>query len=209
MAEDLFVTGTDTSVGKTVLSALLVAALDGAYWKPIQTGAGEVTDRQQVMEWAQVPESRTAPESHCFEPPVSPHLAAQAAGITIDLDEIARPESAVTPLIIEGAGGVMVPINGSELMLDLIKKLAVPAVVAARSTLGTINHTLLTVGALRGAGVELKGVVMIGRENKENENAVEKYGAVPIVGRIPMLADINRGALVQVFETHFDRRIFS
>jgi dethiobiotin synthase len=210
MAEDLFVTGTDTNVGKTVLSALLVAALNGTYWKPIQTGASEGTDRQHVMRWAELPESRTVAECYCFDPPVSPHLAAEAGGVTIEISRIRRPERiSALPLIIEGAGGVFVPLNGSEMMLDLIRKLGVPVVVASRTALGTINHTVLTVRALRGAGVCVKGVVMIGPENSDNERAVERYGAVPVVGRIPPLDPICRSSLLQVFESGFDRRAFS
>ena len=210
MAEDLFVTGTDTHVGKTVLSALLVAALNGTYWKPIQTGASEGTDRQQVMRWVELPESRTVAECYCFDPPVSPHLAAEAAGITIEISRICRPaQIPAPPLIIEGAGGVLAPINGSEMMLDLIGKLGAPVVVASRTALGTINHTVLTVRALRGAGVCVKGVVMIGPENQDNERAVERYGAVPVIGRIPLLDRICRSTLVQVFESSFDRRAFS
>jgi len=210
MAEDLFVTGTDTHVGKTVLSALLVAALNGTYWKPIQTGASEGTDRQQVMRWAELPESRTVAECYCFDPPVSPHLAAETGGVTIEIGRICRPARiSAPPLIIEGAGGVMAPINGSEMMLDLIGRLGAPVLVASRTALGTINHTVLTVRALRGAGVCVKGVVMIGSENSNNERAVERYGAVPVVGRIPVLDRICRSILLQVFESSFDRRAFS
>jgi dethiobiotin synthetase len=209
MAGDLFVTGTDTNVGKTVLSALLVAALNGTYWKPIQTGSSEGTDRQQVMRWADIPESRTVPECYCFEPPVSPHLAAEKAGVTIELDRIRRPQVDAPPLIIEGAGGVMAPINGSETMLDLMAHLGAPVVVASRTALGTINHTVLTARALRGAGVCVKGVVMIGDENHDNERAIERFGGVPIVGRIPMLNCICYRTLVDVFESEFDRGVFA
>jgi dethiobiotin synthetase len=209
MTADLFVTGTDTNVGKTVLSALLVAALDATYWKPIQTGSSEGTDRQAVTRWAELAEQRTAEECYCFEPPVSPHLAAAASGVTIRLDRICRPRLAAGgPLVVEGAGGVLVPINESQTMLDLMRHLAMPVVVASRSALGTINHTLLTVGALRGAGVEIRGVVMIGKENGDNERAVERYGEVPIVGRIPFLETIERGALLRAFHNHFDRGYF-
>ena len=207
MAGDLFVTGTDTNVGKTVLSALLVAALDGAYWKPIQTGATEGTDRQQVMRWANLPASRALAECYCFDPPVSPHLAAEMSGATIELERIRRP--AATRLVIEGAGGVMAPINDSQTMLDVMLHLGAPAVVASRTTLGTINHTVMTVRALRGAGVGVKGVVMIGDENRDNERAIERHGDVPIVGRIPMLACICHRNLVDVFEAEFDRAVFA
>jgi dethiobiotin synthetase len=209
MTGDLFVTGTDTNVGKTVLSALLVAALDATYWKPIQTGSSEGTDRQAVMRLAEIPEEKTLPECYCFEPPVSPHLAAKLSGVAIRLDRIRKPRLASSGgLIAEGAGGVLVPVNDSQTMLDLMKHLAMPVVIASRSALGTINHTLLTVKALRDAGVEIKGVVMIGKENRDNERAVVHYGAVPLVGRIPVLETIDRHALLHVFRSHFDAKYF-
>ena len=209
MTGDLFVTGTDTNVGKTVLSALLVAALDATYWKPIQTGSSEGTDRESVMRWAELPEERALPECYCFEPPVSPHLAAKQAGATIHLDDIRKPRAGSSgPLVVEGAGGVLVPINDSQTMLDLMRHLAMPVVIASRSALGTINHTLLTVKALRDAQVEIKGVVMIGKENRENERAVEHYGNVPLVGRIPVLETIDRSALLNAFRSYFDRTYF-
>jgi dethiobiotin synthetase len=209
MTGDLFVTGTDTNVGKTVLSALLVAALDATYWKPIQTGSSEGTDRQTVMRWAEFPEERALPECYCFEPPVSPHLAAKQNGVTIRLERICRPRLASSgPLIVEGAGGVLVPINDSQTMLDLMRHLSMPVVIASRSALGTINHTLLTVKALRDAGVAVRGVVMIGKENRDNELAVERYGDVPIAGRIPVLEKIERSALLNVFRSNFDAQYF-
>jgi dethiobiotin synthetase len=209
MTGDLFVTGTDTNVGKTVLAALLVAALDGMYWKPIQTGSSEGTDRQSVMRWAELPEEKTLPECYLFEPPVSPHLAAKHSGVTIRLDRIYKPRLASKgPLIVEGAGGVLVPINDSQTMLDVMRHLAMPVIVASRSALGTINHTLLTVKALRDAGVEVRGVVMIGKENRDNERAVERYGEVPIAGRIPVLETIERSALLHAFRSNFDGKYF-
>jgi dethiobiotin synthetase len=209
MTEDLFVTGTDTNVGKTVLSALLVAALDAVYWKPIQTGAAEGADRITVMKLAEIPEERIAAECYCFDPPVSPHLAARLAGAKIDLARICRPEThSGRPLVVEGAGGVFVPINDSEFILDVIRALRMPVVVAARSALGTINHTTLTVRALRDAGVTVKGVVTIGAENKENDRAIERFAAAPVIGRIPPLDTIDRRTLLDVFRVNFDRKVF-
>src|SRR5437867_1426901 len=164
---DLFITGTDTSVGKTLLSALLVAALGRKYWKPIQTGACEGTDRQSVIRWAAITADDAYPETYLFDPPVSPHLAAKQQGTSIDVQRIQRPTS-VDPLVIEGAGGVFVPINERAFMLDLMRQLGAPVVVASRTALGTINHTLLTVSAIRDARLTLRGVVMTGRENEEN-----------------------------------------
>src|SRR5438552_12298962 len=142
MSSDLFITGTDTNVGKTLLSALLVAALNRKYWKPIQTGSCEGTDRETVVKLAGIPHERTFPESYIFDPPVSPHLAAREQGVTIDLQHIRRP-APDDPIIIEGAGGVFVPINDTDFMLDLMRHFGAPIILASRTTLGTINHTLL------------------------------------------------------------------
>lgn len=207
MNSDLFITGTDTGVGKTLLSALLVAALNRRYWKPIQTGACEGTDRETVMQVASISADRTLPESYIFNPPVSPHLAAAQQGTTIDLDRVRRPVSS-DPLVIEGAGGVLVPVNDDARMLDLMHRLGSPVVVAARTTLGTINHTLLTVMAIRIANIELRGVVMIGSENADNRRAIERYGNVPVVGWIPWLDTIDRQTLIRVFQQHFDSDTF-
>ncbi len=209
MGRDLFVTGTDTGVGKTLVSALLCAALEGVYWKPIQTGATEDSDRQTVMELAGIGTERTLPECYVFDPPVSPHLAAEWAGKTIDLSTIRRPEGRLSgPLIVEGAGGVMVPVNGKELMLDMMRRLALPVVVVARSALGTINHSLLTLRALQEAGLAVKGVVVVGTPNPDNERAIERYGCAPIIGRVPLLEVINRAVLLEVFHREFDRGRF-
>jgi dethiobiotin synthetase len=204
-----FVTGTDTGVGKTVLSALLVAALDGIYWKPVQTGAIEGTDRNAVRLWAGCSEERLLQERYKFDPPVSPHLAAREGGIQIALDAFELPAPVLThPLIVEGAGGAMVPLNENDLMLDLMLRFGLPVVVAARTTLGTINHTLLTLAALRGAQLSVHGVVMIGEENIENRRAIEHHGKVRVIGHIPVLQQISRTALLDVFANNFDQQAF-
>jgi len=204
-----FVTGTDTNVGKTVLSALLVAALDAVYWKPIQTGAGESRDRSFVRLWAAPPEEQLLPECYCFELPGSPHLAAREAGVRIAVDSIRLPAApAGRPWIVEGAGGVMVPLNERDLMLDLMRHLGLPVVVAARTSLGTINHTLLTLSALRNTQIEVRGVVLIGEENLENRRAIEHYGGVRVIGHIPFLEKMSRAALLDVFVKRFDQNAF-
>ena len=208
MTDDLFVTGTDTNVGKTVLSALLVAALDGIYWKPIQTGACEGTDRQTVMRLAEVPEGRTLPECYCFDPPVSPHLAAKQAASRIVSSGFERPaRSPNDPLIVEGAGGILVPINDSETMLDLMRQLGMPVVVASRTALGTINHTLLTVNALRDAGADVRGVVMIGKKTRTT-SAPSSICRRPRHRPHSAFERIDRDALLEVFHAHFDARYF-
>lgn len=204
MNSDLFITGTDTGVGKTLLSSLLVANLNCKYWKPIQTGACEGTDRETVMKWAEISTEGTLREAYIFDPPVSPHLAARQQGITIHLEEIRRP-TIPDAVVIEGAGGVLVPINDGASMLDLMRQLGAPVIVASRTALGTINHTLLTLLAIRQAQLSLRGVVMVGKENVENRLAIERYGNVPVIGSIPWLETIDRQTLRRVFEQHFDR----
>jgi dethiobiotin synthetase len=208
MTKDLFVTGTDTGVGKTVLSAVLVASLNRRYWKPIQTGASEGTDRGAVVNWAGVTIEDTHAEAFVFDAPVSPHLAARQEGKRIDLESIRRPKDS-DPIVIEGAGGVLVPVNEDALMIDLIRCLDSEVVIAARTTLGTINHTLLTVEAARNNNLQLIGVVMVGNENSENRRAIERYGKVPVVGAIPWLESINRASLIRVFDQHFDKTAFA
>jgi dethiobiotin synthase len=204
-----FVTGTDTNVGKTVLSALLVAALDAVYWKPVQTGASEGTDRESVREWAEAAEDLLPPERFRFDPPVSPHLASRHAGVQISLDAFEFPSApAGRKWIVEGAGGVMVPLNERDLMRDLMRQIGFPVIIAARTALGTINHTLLTLSALREANLPICGVALIGDENIENRRAIELYGNVRVIAQIPTLKKINRAALLDVYEKHFDHRAF-
>jgi dethiobiotin synthetase len=204
-----FVTGTDTNVGKTVLSALLVTALDAVYWKPIQTGASEGADRDSVRAWSEATEDRLPSERYRFDPPVSPHHAAREAGIRIALEEFKLPAApADRKWIVEGAGGVMVPLNERDLMRDLIRRIGFPAVVAARTSLGTINHTLLSLAVLREARLPICGVALIGEENIENRRAIEHYGHVRVIGHIPLLREINRAALLDAYEKYFDHQAF-
>jgi dethiobiotin synthetase len=210
MPSRFFITGTDTGVGKTVTSALLCAALDALYWKPIQTGTREGTDTNVVMRLAQLPRSRNLPETYRFAPPVSPHLAARRVGVRIDLQKIRLPR--IDPgqnLIVEGAGGVLVPINREQLMVDVMKQLGLPALLVSRTALGTINHTLLSLAALRAAKLDVRGVILVGAKNQENRNAIELYGGVPVLGWIPPLKKLDRAALLRVFKAHFDGKAFA
>lgn len=209
MPSRFFITGTDTGVGKTVVSALLCAALDAYYWKPIQTGTREGTDSTTVMRLAQLPRSRVLPEAYRFAPPVSPHLAAQRAGVRIELRKIRMPRiPAREALVAEGAGGVLVPINKTQFMTHLMRHLKLPVLLVSRTALGTINHTLLSLAALRAARLDVRGVVMVGPPNHENRKAIERYGNIPVIGSVPKLAKIDRRALLAVFQRHFDRAVF-
>ncbi len=210
MRHHFFVTGTDTGVGKTTLSALLCAALDAVYWKPIQTGTLEGSDRSTVMRLAGIGNDRTLDEVYQFVPPVSPDLAARWAGVEIDLARINLPTSLMNDwLVVEGVGGVLVPINPKQFVLDLMAKFKLPVILAARSSLGTINHTLLTLAALHAAELPVHGVVLIGDQNRENRETIERFGHVRVIGEIPRLPNLHRTALMQVFLNHFDRAAFS
>jgi dethiobiotin synthase len=191
----LFVTGTDTGVGKTIAAAALLhrfrARLPGRqvrYWKPIQTGLEQDDDTAEVIRLTEAgPEEIVTPGVR-LPRPLSPHLAARLAGDPINLDEVVhlvRAERGSARLIVEGAGGVLVPINDTALMADLMARLALPAVVVARTTLGTINHTLLTIEALHRRSIEVAGVIMIGEPNADNRDAIEHYGRVEVLGEMP------------------------
>lgn len=207
MPSRFFVTGTDTSVGKTIASALLCAALDATYWKPIQTGSSEGTDRRTVTRVAELPRTKVIPEAYCFAPPVSPHLAARRANKRIDIGTIQMPRlPSAENLIVEGAGGVFVPINEKELMTDLMRHLKLPVILVARSSLGTINHTTLSLAALRLARIEVRGVIMVGKPNIENRKAIEHYGRTQVIGTIPFLKRINKAALLRAFKNTFDHQ---
>jgi dethiobiotin synthetase len=209
MPERFFVTGTDTGIGKTVVSALLCAALDACYWKPVQTGTREGTDRRAVERLAERPRAKLLPETYRFAPAVSPHLAAQKAGVKIELKEIRTPKiGARENLIVEGAGGALVPINETQLMTDLMKHLGLPVLLVARTALGTINHTLLSLAALRSARLNISGVVMVGQPNAENRKAIEHYGNIGVVGAVPWLEKIHRLTLLNAFHRSFDPRVF-
>jgi dethiobiotin synthase len=209
MPRQFFITGTDTGVGKTVLSALLCAAMDAHYWKPIQTGADEDSDSATVAELAELAPEMIFPEAYRFSPPVSPHLAARWAGTEIDLAKIQLPTAARdVPLIVEGAGGVMVPVYDKHFMVDVMKHLGLPVLLATRSTLGTLNHTLLSLAALRKADLDIAGVVIVGEPNVDNRDAIRRYGEVTVVGEIPRLAKLNRKTLLNTFTDLFDRERF-
>ena len=174
----VFVTGTDTGVGKTVLSAALMLRYpDATYWKPIQTGSDDDT-----AEVRRLSGGRVIDKGIRLPDPVSPHLAAQRAGVTIDLNRLIPPSGLC---VVEGAGGVLVPVNESQLMADFMVKLGLPILIATGSTLGTINHTLLTLEALRARSLKIAGVVMIGDRNSDNLAAIEYYGKVPVLAEMP------------------------
>ena len=192
--QGFFVTGTDTDVGKTLVSAWLLSHLDACYWKPVQAGTDPETDAETVRRVAELPADRILPEAYLLPEPQSPHEAARRAGITIDMAKLAPPESDRL-LVVEGAGGLLVPLNDTSFVIDLATELQLPVILVARSTLGTINHTLLSLEALRRRGLVVAGVVMNGPETPHNRAAIERYGQTQVIAEIPWLEQIDRSAL--------------
>lgn len=192
-----FVTGTDTDVGKTVVSAWLLAHLDACYWKPVQAGTEPETDTQTVRRLAELPEDRIVPEAYVLKEPMAPHEAARREGISIDMAKLVGPQDDRL-LIVEGAGGLLVPLNEKDYVIDLIEDLNLPVVLVARSTLGTINHTLLSLEALRRRGLVVAGVVINGPESPHNRAAIERYGKTQVIVEIPQLDTVTRSALRQI-----------
>lgn len=200
----LFITGTDTGVGKTVTAAVLMAGLGGIYWKPVQSGLEEITDTEWVRKKTGLPESHFHPETYRLGLPLSPHASAAHDGIRIDLDAFQIPETAESgPLIIEGAGGIMVPLNEREFMVDLMEKTGAQILLVSPTTLGTINHTLLSLDQLRRRGLDVMGVVMNGEKNKSNREAVEHYGKVRVLAEIEPLPVIDPAGLKRCFDECF------
>jgi dethiobiotin synthetase len=205
----LFVTGTDTGVGKTIAAAALMHRYRGMaplrYWKPIQTGIEIDDDTATVRRMGACAELEILAEGVRLPKPVSPHLAARWAGRRIDLAELRGTlPSGDTAWIVEGAGGLLVPINESQTMADWIACLALPVLVVARTALGTINHTLLTLEALRTRGLRAAGVMMIGEPNADNRAAIERYGNVPVIAEMPFLEQLDPGLLAVWSVTHLD-----
>jgi len=193
-----FVTGTDTDAGKTVLSALLCMALGADYFKPFQTGnsgqPGGDSDTATVARLAALEPSRLHPPAVVLPEPLSPAQAAARAGLTLDIADIRLPDT-TRPLVVEGAGGALVPIAPGQDMAALMARLGLPVVLAARSGLGTVNHTLLTLEALRLRGLEVAGVALLGPPNPENRRDIEQLGRVPVIIEIPRLDPLDHASL--------------
>ena len=235
MHRGLFVTGTDTGVGKTVVSAALMhryrPAVSLRYWKPIQTGIEQDDDTADVERLGCCGADEIRRSGIRLPHPVSPHLAARLHGTTIAVAPLiesmigqshvlsARPSTCsgravdgpdpmyegTVRWIVEGAGGVLVPINETETMADLMSALGLPVLVVARTALGTINHTLLTLEALRRRTLHVAGIVMVGDRNAENRGAVERYGDARVLGEMPHFSPLDPAELAAWSATELDR----
>ncbi len=201
MSGRIVVTGTDTDIGKTVFAAALTAALGAHYWKPVQAGLDDGTDAARIVRLAAIPPERIVPEAYRLATPCSPHRAAELDGVTIDPGRLTPP--ALSPLVIEGAGGVLVPVTRELLFADLFANWRLPVVLVARTALGTINHSLLSIEALRSRDVPILGIAFVGDANADTEATITTIGRVPRLGRLPHLDPLDPATLAAAFAAHF------
>jgi dethiobiotin synthetase len=202
------ITGTDTDVGKTVFAAALAGALRAHYWKPVQAGDLEIGgDSACVARLSGLPEDKILPPAYDLHTPCSPHRAAEIDGIAIDPDRLALP--AQRPLVAEGAGGALVPLGGDMLYADLFARWCLPTIVVARTTLGTINHSLMTVEALRSRGVTVHGIAFVGDAVEDSEKTICRLAGVRRLGRLPLLESLDHQALACAFADSFDLADFA
>ncbi len=201
------ITGTDTDVGKTVFAAGLAAHLGARYWKPVQAGLAGATDSELVARLAGG-RATILPEAYRLATPCSPHEAARIDGVTIDPARLSLP-AGDGPLVVEGAGGVLVPLSDDRLTADLFAHWGLPVVVVARTALGTINHSLLTIAALRARGIAILGIAFSGDENAHSEAAIVRFGDVRHLGRLPHLEPLTAETLAAAFAAHIDTGAFA
>ncbi|WP_076863797.1 dethiobiotin synthase [Bradyrhizobium mercantei] len=209
MTGRIVVTGTDTGIGKTVFSAGLASFLAASYWKPVQSGLEEETDAQLVARLGGLSADRIVPERYRLRTPASPHQSAAIDGVRIDPAALNVPDVGNRPLVIEGAGGLMVPLNDTTLYIDMFVQWRLPVVLCARTALGTINHSLLSVEALRTRGIDIIGIAFIGDSNPESERAICDFGQVRRLGRLPLLSPLAPDTLQAAFKDSFRREDFN
>ncbi|WBY16338.1 dethiobiotin synthase [Erythrobacteraceae bacterium WH01K] len=207
MSRTFIVTGTDTDIGKTVFAAALTAALDARYWKPVQAGLDDGSDSARVAAYG-VAEDRILPEAYRLTTPCSPHRAAELDGVTIKPARLALPDHDGT-LVVEGAGGALVPVTRELLYADLFARWGAPAIVVARTGLGTINHSLLTLEALKARGVPVLGMAFVGPAEADSEETICAIGNVRRLGRLPVLGQLTPETLGQAFRDNFNEGDFS
>lgn len=201
----IVITGTDTGVGKTVFAAALTGALGARYWKPVQSGPDDEggSDSLRVARLAGIAANRIHPEVYRLARPLSPHRAAELDGVAIEPSRLAPLPAGEGPLVIEGAGGVLVPLTREWLYADQFARWQAPVVIVARTGLGTINHTLLSLEALRARGVPVLGVTFVGEANEDNEATICAMGKAKRLGRLPLLPDLTAPALAAAFAAAF------
>ena len=191
----VFITGTDTDVGKTVACSWAMIHTNARYWKPVQAGLDQ-TDEATVRALSEAADDRFVATTYSLPEPLSPHESARRAGVEIDMATLNLPNDG--PLIVEGAGGLMVPLNDEFQIIDLMKKFGLPAILVCRTTLGTINHSLLSLEALRARDIPIAGVILCGPDIPHNRAAIETYGNARVIAHIPPLDPLTRAALEAV-----------
>lgn len=211
MSNSCIITGTDTGIGKTVVSAMLTLVLGATYWKPIQSGVEGGVDTRHVQKMTGLSSDRFLEETYVFSEPLSPHRAAELDETAVDVDALNIPD-VQGPLIIEGAGGLMVPLTRENLLINLFKswnaQARVPVILVARTGLGTINHTLLSLEALWNRKIPVHGIIFVGDENEDNMRTIGDFSGVKVLGRLPMLDSLNADSLTTAFDTNFDLKDF-
>lgn len=201
------VTGTDTDVGKTVFAAGLAAMLDGSYWKPVQAGLAGETDTEIVRRLSGLAKERMLPETYRLTTAASPHLAAERDRLEIDVGRLTIPEAS-RPLVIEGAGGLLVPLTRKFLQIDLFARWGMPVILCASTRLGTINHSLMSIEALKRRSIPLLGIVFVGEQNLDSERTITEMGGVRHLGRLPWLDPLDAASLRAAFAASFRREDF-
>ncbi|WP_010543519.1 dethiobiotin synthase [Sphingomonas elodea] len=208
MTQTFIVTGTDTGIGKTVFAAALAGALGAHYWKPIQSGLEDGSDSESIAALSGLPGANILPEAYRLVTPCSPHRAAEIDGVTIDPARLALPQ-VDGPLVVEGAGGALVPVTREILYADMFARWGKPVVLVARTALGTINHSLLSIEALRARGVPIHGIAFVGDPVEDSEATIAAIGKVKRLGRLPMLPERTPAALAAAFAAAFDLADFA
>lgn len=199
----LVVGGTDTGVGKTIFAAALAGALKADYWKPIQAGLAGPTDSEIVAELGGLSPERVHAESYRLTAAASPHLAARLDGVQIDARSL-RPPTTQRELVIELAGGLLVPLDRSVLQIDVVAGWQLPVIVVARTALGTINHTLLTLEALRAREIPVAGIAFVGEDNADSEETICRIGNTKRLGRLPIVKPLTAETLAWAFTQNFE-----
>lgn len=203
------ISGTDTDVGKTVFAAALVAAIGARYWKPIQAGLTGESDLQLVQRLSGSGSGQMLPEVYRLTTPASPHSAADIDGIEIDLKQLVLPDVGALPLVVEGAGGVLVPLTHTILQVDLFASWKLPVILVSSTRLGTINHSLLSIEALKRRAIPVHGIAFVGDANASSERAICDFGQVRALGRLPWLDDLTPASLKAAFQANFKREDFA
>ena len=195
-AKPIFITGIGTGIGKTIVSAVLVEKLKADYWKPVQSGDLDNSDTLNIKSLISNTTSILHAETYKLSQPFSPHKSADIDGVTINQEAFILPETHNT-LIIEGAGGLMVPLNAQFLMIDLIKQLNAEVILVSKNYLGSINHTLLSVYALKEYGIPIKGIIFNGLNDIYTQEYILKYTDIKFLGQIPEYGIINKKAVIE------------